>query len=62
MIDAANASIESASDALAGAVQATMMEGRGTDDASDSARTADVTGSGRSIRCANSRTRCRTGG
>ena len=47
-IDAANASIESASEALAGAVQAAMMEGRGTDDASDSARTADVTGSGRS--------------
>jgi hypothetical protein len=48
-IDAANASIESASEALAGAVQAAMMEGRGTDyDASDSARTADVTGSGHS--------------
>ena len=48
-IDAANASIESASEALAGAVQAAMMEGRGTDyDASDSAQTADVTGSGHS--------------
>jgi len=48
-IDAANASIESASEALAGAVQAAMMEGPGTDyDASDSAQTADVTGSGHS--------------
>ena len=46
-IDAANASVEIASEALAGAVQTAMMEGRGTDyDATDSARTADVTGSG----------------
>ena len=38
-----------ASEALAGAVQAAMMEGRGTDyDASGSAQTADVTGSGHS--------------
>jgi len=48
-IDAANASIEIASEALAGAVQAAMMDGRGTDyDASDAAQTADVTGSGQS--------------
>ena len=48
-IDAANTSIKIASEALADAVQAAMMEGRGTDyDASDSARTADVTGSGHS--------------
>jgi hypothetical protein len=48
-IDAANASIDIASEALAGAVQAATMEGRGTDhDASESGRTADVTGAGHS--------------